>query len=248
MRILVFALISALVTTAGAASIKVDGGAAPINNIFRKVQEHYTKKTGNVLVITEEGPDLALQAVSEGKIDIASAGLAQEDWFKMMDEKKLAVKDKDQLKFRVIGKDLVKVITHSGVKLEKLSNVQLKGLFSGKTKNWKEVGGPDQKVQVVFGEKIPGTHKFVSKKLMSGGDFAKERVLSGTAPEVIEKVKTTPGAIGLAPMGLDLAGTNVPKIETLGRPISVATKGVPSKEILELFGFIEKEGQQYLPK
>lgn len=248
MRIFTLALISALVSTAGAASIKVGGGAAPINNIFRKVQEHYSKKTGNVLVITEEGPDLALKAVSEGKIDIASAGLAQEDWFKMMDEKKLEVTGKDQLKFRVIGKDLVKVITHSGIKLDALTNAQMKDLFTGKTKNWKEIGGPDQKVQVVFGEKIPGTHKFLAKKIMNDEEYAKERVVSGTAPEVIEKVKTTPGAIGLAPMGLDLAGTNVPKIEVLGRPISVATKGVPSKEILELFTFIEKEGQQYLPK
>lgn len=248
MRIFYFALISVLVASANAAAIKVGGGAAPINNIFRKVQEPFTKKTGIQLEITEEGPDLALKSVSEGKINIASAGLAQEDWFKMMDEKKLAVTDKDQLKFRVIGKDLVKVITHSGVKLAALSNTQIKDLFTGKTKNWKEIGGPDQKVAVVYGEKIPGTHKFLAKKIMNDEDYAKERVISGSAPEVIQTVKTTPGAIGLAPMGIDLAGTNVPKIEVLGRPITVATKGVPSKEILDLFNFIEKDGQQYLPK
>lgn len=248
MRLLCLVLASVFMASAHAAAIKVGGGAAPINNIFRKVQEPFKKKSGIDLEITEEGPDLALKSVSEGKINVASAGLAQEDWFKMMDEKKLAVTDKDQLKFRVIGKDLVKVITHSGVKLDKLTNAQIKDLFTGKITNWKEIGGPDQKVMVVYGEKIPGTHKFVSKKIMNNEGYAKERTLSGAAPEVIEKVKSTPGAIGLAPMGIDLTGTNVPKIETLGRPITVATKGVPSKEILELFNFIEKEGQQYLPK
>lgn len=165
-----------------------------------------------------------------------------------MDEKKLALTEKDNLKFRVIGKDLVKVITHSGIKLNALSNAQLKDLFTGKVKNWKEVGGPDQKVTVVFGDTIPGTHKFFGKKIMNDEEYVKDRVTTGTAPEVIEKVKTTVGAIGLAPMGLDLGGTSVPKIEVLGRPISIATKGIPNKETLELFNFIEKDGQQYLPK
>ena len=248
MRIFISVLVSIFAISAGAGTIKVGGGAAPINNIFRKVQEPFTKKTSIVLVISEDGPDLALKAVDDGKLDIASAGLAQEDWFKLLDEKKLTLANKDKLKFRVIGRDLVKAITHSGIKLPALSNSQLKDLFTGKTKNWKEVGGPDQKVVIVFGEKIPGTHKFFAKKIMNEEDYSKDKVSTGTAPEVIEKVKTTAGAIGLAPMGLDLAELNVPKIETLGRPISVATNGIPSKEILSLFEFIEKEGQQYLPK
>lgn len=248
MHILISALVLILATSANAAEIKVGGGAAPINNIFRKVQEAFTKKTGIKLTISEEGPDLALKAVDEGKIDVASAGLAQEDWFKMMDEKKLPLTKKDNLKFRVIGKDLVKVIVHSGVKLPELSNTQLKDLFTGKIKNWKEIGGPDQKVVVIFGEKIPGTNKFFAKKIMNEEEYSKDKVSTTDAPAVIEKVKNTAGAVGLAPMGLDLAGLSAPKIETLGRPISAATNGIPSKDVLELFSFIEKEGQQYLPK
>lgn len=82
MRILSMVIASVLVFAANAETIKVGGGAAPINNIFRKVQEPFTKKTGIKLEISEEGPDLALKSVSEGKIHIASAGLAQHDWFK----------------------------------------------------------------------------------------------------------------------------------------------------------------------
>lgn len=248
MRSFVSSLILVLAISANAESIKVGGGAAPINNIFRKVQEHFTKKTKIELVISEGGPDQALKEVDEGKLDVASAGLSQEDWIKMMDEKKLPLANKDSLKFRVIGKDLVKVITHPDVNVTALSNAQLKDLFTGKVKSWKEVGGPDVKVVVVFGDKIPGTNKFFAKKVMDDAEFSKDKVTTGSAPEVIAKVKSTPGSIGLSPMGLDMSGVDVPKIETLGRPISVATKGIPSKSVLELFNFIEKEGQQYLPK
>src|SRR4051812_22080958 len=95
-------------------TLKVSGGAAPINNIFRKVQEPFTKKTGIHLDIAEDGPDVALKNVDDKKIDIASAGLGNEDWLKLMDEKKIPLKNRDNLKFRVVGKDIVKVITNPG--------------------------------------------------------------------------------------------------------------------------------------
>jgi phosphate transport system substrate-binding protein len=234
--------------SAAAAPIRVDGGAAPINNIFRRVQEPFTKKTGIELVISEDGPDVALHGVDQGKVDLASAGLGQEDWLKLMDEKKISLSNRASLKFRVIGKDLVKVISNTDAKVSKLSVDQLRSLFTGKVTNWKEVGGSDQKVVVVYGDKIPGTHKFFAKKIMGGEGYAKNKVDVGTAPEVVDKVKATPGAIGLAPMGIDLSGVNVPQIVVIGRPVSVATQGVPSKEIQELLSFIAKDGQQYLPK
>jgi phosphate transport system substrate-binding protein len=249
LRSVIFSLISLFISlNAFSVTLKVSGGAAPINNIFRKVQEPFTKKTGIQLDIAEDGPDVALKMVDEKKIDIASAGLGSEDWLKLMDEKKIPVKNRDNLKFRVVGKDVVKVIANAEIKIPKLSNQQLNDLFTGKTKNWKEIGGPDQKVVVVIGEKIPGTHKFFAKKIMSEKPYADETLKSGTAPEVVEAVKHTKGAIGLAPMGLDLSAVSVPKIELIGRPVSVATNGIPSAEALKLFNFIETEGKAYMPQ
>jgi phosphate transport system substrate-binding protein len=84
--------------------------------------------------------------------------------------------------------------------------------------------------------------------IMKGESFAADTSKTGTAPEVIEKIKATPGAIGLAPMGIVLDGVKTPKTPEIGRPISVVTKGAPSAEMQKVFEFIAGEGKKYLPK
>lgn len=244
MRVIIASLIILSSSWAMSAELKVGGGAAPINNIFRKVQDSFTKSTGITLVLSEDGPDKAIKALDEGKLDLAAAGLSQGDWLKLAEEKKLELKHKDTFTFRVIGRDLIRVMTHSGTGVKSLTKDQLKGLFTGQITNWKAVGGADQAVVVVFGSKITGTNLFYKKNVMDDVDFAAKKIEVGAAPEILEKVKSTPGAIGLAPTGLDLTGVLSPSVPEVGRPISVATKGQPSENVMKLINYVQGEGQK----
>ena len=47
------------VPSIGAEEIKVGGGSAPIENVFKKVKEPFEKAAGMQLVLTSEGPDQA---------------------------------------------------------------------------------------------------------------------------------------------------------------------------------------------
>lgn len=227
--------------------IRVGGGAAPINNIFRKIQAPFEKSKGVTLKLSEDGPDRALKALDDGALDIASAGLGEKDWIGLAEEKKMTLKNRDKMKFRVIGKDLVFVITHSGIGVKSLSKEQLKGLFTGKTKNWKEIGGADQPVVVVIGDKIPGTNKFFKKVILDESDYAKESLHGDwSAPDVLAKVKETKGAIALAPAGLDTTGVEKPATPEVGRPITAATMGIPTQTIDDLFRFIKDEGHNFI--
>lgn len=243
--ILVTTLIFAAQTQA-ASQIKVGGGAAPVNNIFRKIQAPFEKASGMQLQISEDGPDMAIRDLDEGKLTVATAGLGEKDWLQLAEEKKITLKHKNDLKFRVIGKDLIVIVAHAGTKAKELSKEQLKALFTGATKNWKSITGVDQGVVIISGEKIPGTNKFFKKTILEGAEFAADALTTGTAPEVLAKVKDTPGAIGLLPMGLNAAGAIEPKIPEIGRPITAATLGVPSAEVQQLFKFIAEEGPKYM--
>ena len=233
---------------AHAGDLRIGGGAAPINNIFKRIQAPFESKTGIKLILSEEGPDNALKALDEGKLDMASAGLGRDDWLKLMEEKKLTLKNGADMKYRVVGFDLIGIIAHAGLRLGTLSNEELEKIFLGTVKNWKELGGADQAIVVVMGEKIPGTNRFFAQRVLKGGAYRKDAVwlAEGTAPALAAKVKATPGAISLAPMGLDTSGLALPKVDKIGRPISVATRGVPSADAEALYKFIEGEGKQYL--
>ena len=229
-----------------AEEIKLGAGAAPAENIFKKIKDPMEKEIGLKLVLIDSGPDLAFMALDKGEVDAATAGLTFADWLELMGKKGYAIPDKNAYKFRVIGKDIIQVIAHKDVNVQQLSKEQLQGIFTGKTANWKEVGGPDLPIVVIFGTQIPGTHAVFQKQAMNGEAYAKNVHEATNAPDVKEKVKATPGAVGLAPVTLVDAAVSAPKIPEVGRAITLITKGEPSPTVIKMLDYIRGPGKKYL--
>jgi phosphate transport system substrate-binding protein len=241
-------ILSFQVVVAWSAEVKVGAGAAPTENVFKKIQEPLEKETDLKLVLIANGPYEALVDLDQGKVDAASGGLTFGDWLAMMEKKGYQIPDKNAYKYRVIGKDVIQVIAHKGVTVKELSKDQLKGIFSGKISNWKEVGGPDQAIVIVWGAKIPGTQTVFQKQAMDGEAYGKQIQEAGDAVEVKEKVKTTPGAVGLAPVNLVDDTVAAPKIPEVGRPITLITKGEPNPQVVKMLEYIRGPGKKYLGK
>jgi phosphate transport system substrate-binding protein len=66
--------------------------------------------------------------------------------------------------------------------VEALSLEQLELIFTGKIKNWKEVGGPDAPITVYSRENSSGTYEFFKDQVLKGKDFvASAQTMPGTA-------------------------------------------------------------------
>lgn len=226
--------------------ITIDGGAAPIQNIFRKIEKPFEAAYPKYdLVILENGSDEAIKKVDQGKIDLATSGLNPEDW-KELSEKKHYPIDLTKFQFRAIGRDLIKVYLNPGLtKIKKLSNEELEKIFSGKITNWKKLGGPDQKIILVFGSKIPGIYLFFKKYAMPKSDYIKGIEVSDII-DVQNEIFKTKGSIGLGNDTLLVKGLIVPSIEELGRQMYSATQGMPSEKVRQLLEYIHQEGAQYI--
>jgi len=226
--------------------IKVGAGAAPTENVLNKIKEPFEKASGIKLVIISNGPEAALKELDKGLIDAASGGVTFQDWMEMMEKGGYKIPDKNIYKYRVIGKDNVKVIVNKANSVKKLSKEQLKDIFTGKAGNWKEVGGKDVPITVVWGSKISGTNSVFQKQVMGGEPYAKKVQESTTAAEIKKQVAAIPGAIGLGPISIVDATIACPETPEVGRPITLITKGAPSPNILKMLDFIRGEGQKYL--
>lgn len=231
-----------------AEEVKVGAGAAPTENVFKKIKEPMEKETDLKLVLIANGPYEALVDLDKGKVDAASGGLTFGDWLGMMEKKGYKIPDKNAYKYRVIGKDVIHVIANKGVTVKELSKDQLKGIFTGKITNWKEVGGPDQAIVVIWGTKIPGTHRVFQKLAMDGEAYTKNTKEATNAVDVKEKVKATAGAVGLAPVTLVDDTVAAPKIPEAGRPITLITKGEPNPQVVKMLEYIRGPGKKYLAK
>jgi phosphate transport system substrate-binding protein len=231
-----------------AQEVKIGAGAAPTENIFNKIKDPFQKATGMTLAIIDSGPSQALKDLDNGLVEAAAGGLTFGDWMDMMAKEGYALADKSSYKNRVIGKDIVKVFTHKDVRVASLSKEQLASIFTGKAKNWSEVGGPSLPIVVILGTKIPGTQNVFQKQALDGTAYLAGAMEGTTAHDLKEKVKATAGAVCLGPMTLADASVNVPVIPEIGRPITLITKGAPSAGLQRVIDFINGEGKQYIAR
>ncbi|MBI3593186.1 MAG: substrate-binding domain-containing protein [Nitrospirae bacterium] len=241
---MVFVLAMSL--AAFADEIKVGAGAAPTENFLKPVKDHFEKATGLKLTIIASGPKIALMDLEKGAVDAAAAGLTFEDWMNLMKKEGAEIKDPSSLQQATIGKDKIVVITHKDNPVSKLSKEQLKGIFTGKTSNWKDVGGKDMPIIVVWGKLIPGTNSLFIKNMLDGESQAKDILEATTADDVKQNVASNPEAIGIGPAAVVDATIKSPETPEVARPVIIVTKGAPSPKVQKLIDFIKGEGQKYI--
>jgi phosphate transport system substrate-binding protein len=85
--------------------------------------------------------------------------------------------------------------------VKELTIDQLGGIFTGKIKNWKEVGGPDAPITIYSRENSSGTYEFFKGEILKGQDFAASaQTMPGTAA-ILQAVSKDKGGIGYGGAG-----------------------------------------------
>jgi len=208
------------------------------NNVYGK-----STFTSNVLTKSKGGEG----CVFNGSCDIG--GVA--------DELKPDISEKGG-KAVLIGKDAVAVIIHQDNPVETLSVAQLRGIFSGKIKNWKDVGGFDEPIQPLITSPISATHQLFKRIVMEDADF-KAKVMEPD-PTILLLVSSNRGAIGFTsfflidkprgvkavrPDGKEASVAN-PEYPLL-RPLYLITKEHPRDDVQQFLDWaVSEEGQSYL--
>jgi phosphate transport system substrate-binding protein len=107
------------------------------------------------------------------------------------------------------------LLVNKDVQVQSLTLEQIQGIFSGKVKNWKEVGGNDEVINVINRPASSGTRATFEKTLMGG---VKTNDSIGTAQDssgaVEQSVNSTPGAISYIAMSY-LVGDKKESLKTL---------------------------------
>jgi len=95
-----------------------------------------------------------------------------------------------------VAMDGLSVYVNGANTISELTLDQLKGIFTGKITNWKDVGGSDARITVYSRENSSGTYEFFKGSVLQGEDFASTaQTMPGTAA-IIQAVGKDPGAIG----------------------------------------------------
>ena len=104
------------------------------------------------------------------------------------------------------------VYVHESNSIKELSLEQLERIFTGKVKNWKDVGGNDAPITVYSRENSSGTYEFFKEHVLKGKDFAASaQTMPGTSA-LVQAVSKDNSGIGYGG-GAYAKGTKALKIK-----------------------------------
>ena len=147
-------LLAALICQYAAAQNKiVVEGSTTLLPIAQKAAEVYMKKNADInIIVRGGGSGVGITSLIDGTCDIANS--SREIKQKELDN---AFKKSKQLKAHTIAMDAIVIIVNPSNGIEDISKQQLKDIFTGKIKNWKELGGKDMKIVAVSRDSASGT-------------------------------------------------------------------------------------------
>ena len=144
------------------------------------------------ITIDAGGSGEGLKQVSEGTVDIGNSDVAAED---KLDETAAKELVDHQVCVVTMAPIVNKDVAEAGVK--SLTKEQLISIFTGKTTNWKEVGGPDESIVLVTRPTSSGTRATFQKYALDGNEEASNTSMeTDDSGVLLTNVKSTNGAIG----------------------------------------------------
>ena len=162
----------------------------------------------------------------------------------------------------LIGMDAIAAIVNDKNPLVGLTIEQLQRIFTGKIKNWKEVGGEDSPIRVLIVDQHSATHGVFKKAVLGKEDYGVAEVISPDS-RIIDLVAADPNAIGqigtaffksknrkIRALSIDgqEASVDNPKYP-IWRPLYLVTKGEPKGEVKDFIDWSRSpEGQEVVKK
>lgn len=196
-RVLVFLSVLGLLAGAVALSaqqrnITVKGSDTLVILGQRWAEVHMQKNPGVTIQVTGGGSGTGIAALINGTTDIAEAS-------RSMKEKELQALKKnrgvDALELPV-AVDGLAVYLNERNPVGELSLDQLRGIYTGAIRNWKQVGGRDERIILYGRENNSGTYVYFKEHVLKKADyFPTVQTLPGTAA-VINAVAKDPRGIG----------------------------------------------------
>ena len=176
--------------------------------LSQKAAEEYMKvNTSSTVTVTGGGSGVGISALLEGTTELAQLSRK----IKFDERTKLKEKGKT-VKEIAVAYDALAVITHTSNNVTNLTREQLEDIFTGKIKNWKEVGGADMVIVPYARETSSGTYEFFKESVLKNKNYMSGIMSMPATGAIIQSISQTRGAIGyvgMAYLNKDVKALNV---------------------------------------
>ncbi len=253
-KTLIMMMLTLIMSSLRAEKITLEGSTTLLPITQRAAEVYMRINPGKEVVVKGGGSGIGITSLIDGICDIANASRAIKE-----KELNLARKKGREIKGTVIAMDGLAIIVHPSNPLENITKEILQKIYTGKIKNWKEIGGKDMKIIVVSRDSSSGTFEFFTEFVLDKKRTIPSAIMQASNQGVLNFVAQTPAAIGYVGHGYVSERVKVLKFEgveatvenvlknkyKLARPLYMYTISNPSKEVIDFINFVRSpQGQK----
>lgn len=166
-------------------------GSQNLVPMVQQVAERYMMERPDVhIVVSAGGTYRGYKSLLDGTADIALASSPQSE-----EALNLRSPDSPRLVVTTVGQVAMVPIVHPGSPLKDLTTSQLRGIFSGRIYNLKQLGGKDLPIRVLIGAPSDGLTESWRTILIGDTDHFTPRAVILGVKERLERVAADPAAI-----------------------------------------------------
>jgi len=228
--------------TSGSAKITVAGSTALLPLVKQAASEYQAKNSNVSISVSGGGSRVGITQAAQKAIDIGDSDIPAAGESSLVDHKVAVV---------TFG-----VVVNPQSNVKNLTAQQVKDIFSGKTKNFSEVGGANVPITIVNRPRSSGTRAVFVQTLMGGAQPTEQGLTQDSSGTVATIVGQTPGAISYVATSYVKPGKQV-VVSIGGVPADEAnvtsgkypfwsyehmlTNGQPRKEVADFIDYVTKD-------
>jgi phosphate transport system substrate-binding protein len=161
--------------------------------LMRQWAEEYMKKYKDVSIYVEGGGSaLGIRALINNEVDICAASRTM-----LPGEVRQLAEKRNRLGIAfLVAKDALSIYINRENPVRNLSMKQLQDIFTGRTRNWREVGGKDLPIKVISRSPNSGTFLYFREHVLNDLPYTEDAVIKNTTNEIVNTVFEDESAIG----------------------------------------------------
>ncbi len=178
-------------------SIQNKGSDTLVNLALAWAEEYRVVDPSVSIAVTGGGSGTGIAALINGTVDIANAS-------RKMKEKEIAAAQENGINpvEYTVAIDALAVVVNLENPVSELTIAQLADIYTGRTTNWRELGGNDAPIILLSRETNSGTHVYFLEEVVRKGDkenediFAPKTLLMPSSVGITSELRRNPNAIG----------------------------------------------------
>ncbi|MCX7927826.1 MAG: phosphate ABC transporter substrate-binding protein [Candidatus Omnitrophica bacterium] len=183
-------------------SLQIKGSDTMVNLAQAWAEKYMEKNPSDFIAVTGGGSGTGIASLLSGTCDLAMSS-------RIIKEKEIELAKKKGISpYEIkVALDGIVVVVHPSNPISRLTLKQLADIFSGKIKNWKELGGKDASIVILSREVNSGTHVYFKEHVLRKNDpnskeeFAPWALMLPSSQAIADEVANNPSAIGYYGMG-----------------------------------------------